>query len=326
MAALLRHGRDARAGGCFCHGKAGNADCLLEVWRTRRDPRLLEAARTWAEDLYAAGRVHPGLGKRLYDPGLMTGLAGIGHFFLRLADPEGVPAAFMVSEGGPDAVLEAVRAANQAALRPGPASEEALAKVAKLGPAGFRATCRLIASGGAHWRTPELLRALYYPGGETLLLALADGPPLPQYGRWAALHGLGVADTPEVRSYLLARLEEERDAGLFMSAARALGLLEEARAVEPIAQQLLRFEDRWSGVEPHLVSSLGALGPKAVPHLVAFVADERASRGPGLSRALGALERLDRAAARKAAKELAASTRFAALGEAQQRSVERLAK
>ncbi len=326
VAANLRRGRTARIGGCFCHGKAGNADCLLEVWRVRKDPRLLEAARAWGADLYGGHSVHRKVGERAYGPGFMTGLAGIGHFLLRLADPEETPAAFLVAGGIPDAVLEAVRAANRLALRPGSEADRAIESLASLGPAGFRAACRLIASGEAHWRTYEVLRALYYPGAEAQLLALADGPALPGHGRWTALRGLVAADTPEVRRYLLARIEKERDAGLFMSAAQALGMLAEPRAVAPVAKQLLRFEARWSGVEPHLVSALAGMGEGATKHLLAFVADERATRGPALAGALTALERLDPEAARQAARALAASPRFEGLDDALKGRVERLAR
>jgi hypothetical protein len=35
-----------------------------------------------------------------YGPGYMTGLSGIGRFFLRLADPENVPAVMTVLRSG----------------------------------------------------------------------------------------------------------------------------------------------------------------------------------------------------------------------------------
>jgi len=40
--------------------------------------------------------VKTAIGRHAYGPGFMTGLAGIGRFFLRLHDPERFPVAFMV--------------------------------------------------------------------------------------------------------------------------------------------------------------------------------------------------------------------------------------
>ena len=97
-----RDGRTARVGGCICHGVGGNAELFLDAWLAlgRKDAALLADARRFAADLVAdppfpaavswRGKTHP------YSPGYMTGLAGIGRFFLRLADPEKVGPAFMV--------------------------------------------------------------------------------------------------------------------------------------------------------------------------------------------------------------------------------------
>jgi len=90
-----RLGRTARRGGCQCHGVAGNAELFLEAWRVLRDDTLLEDARTFASSLLEPR----GDGFALdtgYAPSYMLGLAGIGHFFLRLADPEKAPFPCMV--------------------------------------------------------------------------------------------------------------------------------------------------------------------------------------------------------------------------------------
>ena len=67
------------------------------------------------------------------------------------------------------------------------------------------------------------------------------------------------------------------------------------------------------------------LGPDAVKSLEAFVAHEDATRDAGLRRALGSLERLDPAAARRAAKKLETSARFDALSDPLKTLVRRLA-
>ncbi len=81
---------------CLCHGDGGNADLLIEASAALDRPSLLtqarnagaaavaryeEAALPWPCGLPGAGET----------PGLMLGLAGIGHALLRLHDPEQVP-------------------------------------------------------------------------------------------------------------------------------------------------------------------------------------------------------------------------------------------
>lgn len=81
---------------CLCHGEAGNADILLYAHQVLYDPECLRAA----ENVAARGvdrferRSAPwpcGVPGALETPELMTGLAGIGHFYLRLADPAATP-------------------------------------------------------------------------------------------------------------------------------------------------------------------------------------------------------------------------------------------
>lgn len=95
LATTKRLGRTARVGGCQCHGVSGNAELLLDAYALTKDEALLEEARNWASALL----VPQGKGFALetrYDSSYMLGLAGIGHFFLRLADPVGTPLPFMV--------------------------------------------------------------------------------------------------------------------------------------------------------------------------------------------------------------------------------------
>lgn len=95
-----RRGRGARASGCQCHGVAGNAELLLEAYRTGHgDPWRDEARRfasTLLEEVDGVFRLKTGIGAASYEPSYMTGLAGIGHFLLRLARPERIPLPMMV--------------------------------------------------------------------------------------------------------------------------------------------------------------------------------------------------------------------------------------
>jgi type 2 lantibiotic biosynthesis protein LanM len=91
-------------GHSLCHGALGNIDCLLlasdlvqgGAWRqavlARADGLVQEvAARGWQCS-------HPG---HVEVPGLMTGLAGIGYGFLRLACPERVPSVLGLHPASP---------------------------------------------------------------------------------------------------------------------------------------------------------------------------------------------------------------------------------
>ncbi len=76
---------------CLCHGLAGNAEILLDGYAALGDDRLRDTALAVAAagiDRYAPDPFRWPCGT--YDgntPGLMLGLAGIGRFYLRLADP-----------------------------------------------------------------------------------------------------------------------------------------------------------------------------------------------------------------------------------------------
>lgn len=76
----------------YCHGLAGMGDLLLDAGLSRNRPDLTAMAATIGRhgiERHAAPRIPwpcavRGVGEV---PGLMTGLAGIGHFYLRLHDP-----------------------------------------------------------------------------------------------------------------------------------------------------------------------------------------------------------------------------------------------
>ena len=75
----------------LCHGTAGNADILIYASEKLNRPDLLEvaqAAGTHALERFEQRRLPwpCGLAGATELPDLMLGLAGIGHFYLRLAD------------------------------------------------------------------------------------------------------------------------------------------------------------------------------------------------------------------------------------------------
>jgi lantibiotic biosynthesis protein len=88
----------ALADGCFClcHGVAGNADLLLYAFQVLGEERWLRAAEEagrQAADRYER-RSAPwpcGVPNGNEVPGLMLGMAGIGYFYLRLADAVRTP-------------------------------------------------------------------------------------------------------------------------------------------------------------------------------------------------------------------------------------------
>ena len=81
---------------CLCHGRGGNCETLIygaqilgrPEWLHRAEEIGLQEIETcaaqrtpWPCGTYGAVEV----------PGLLLGLAGIGYFYLRLADPAGTP-------------------------------------------------------------------------------------------------------------------------------------------------------------------------------------------------------------------------------------------
>ena len=75
---------------CLCHGIAGNADILMQIAHLARSadlhPVVLSAARTGIERHHDSGDWPCGVPGGDQTPGLLLGLAGIGHFYLRLHD------------------------------------------------------------------------------------------------------------------------------------------------------------------------------------------------------------------------------------------------
>jgi type 2 lantibiotic biosynthesis protein LanM len=76
----------------LCHGRAGNADVLIYASQVLAEESWLKTAEAMAEEglerFERRRRPWPcGLPDANETPDLMLGLAGIGHFYLRLADP-----------------------------------------------------------------------------------------------------------------------------------------------------------------------------------------------------------------------------------------------
>ncbi len=95
LATTRRRGRTARRSGCQCHGVAGNAELFLSAYPILKDKTLLDEARRFGSAMLApSGAGHRVAGQ--YDASYMTGWAGVGHFFLRLADPGKVALPMMV--------------------------------------------------------------------------------------------------------------------------------------------------------------------------------------------------------------------------------------
>lgn len=77
---------------CLCHGRAGNAQIYLALlretgdatWRARAEE---EASRIWSLHLTDKVGWKAGDGTGVNNPGLFTGDAGVGYFFLQLHDP-----------------------------------------------------------------------------------------------------------------------------------------------------------------------------------------------------------------------------------------------
>jgi type 2 lantibiotic biosynthesis protein LanM len=84
----------------LCHGRAGNADVLIHAYQVLGEETWLRSAEAMADEgLERYERRHIpwpcGLPDANETPDLMLGLAGIGHFYLRLADPSRIPSVLL---------------------------------------------------------------------------------------------------------------------------------------------------------------------------------------------------------------------------------------
>ena len=182
--------------------------------------------------------------------------------------------AFTAAVGEP-ALQAALRATAAELGTPGLVAADCRDALAKTGSEGFRALCILIDLGHHHYRTPDLLALCWAKGDEQRLLELAARDDLPNLASWSVLEGLAVADTKDVRDYLLSRLHSEKDAGLFMAAAKGLARLRDERAVPLIGERLLARREGWQGVAPHLVTALERIGGEAAQTVLAEFRKEK---------------------------------------------------
>ncbi|HEY1835588.1 MAG TPA: lanthionine synthetase LanC family protein [Candidatus Saccharimonadales bacterium] len=83
----------------LCHGKGGNVDLFIEDYLQRKNDTALGAANAAAtqaiDQQKQAGKYASGLPHAITagpeDPSLFNGIAGVGYFMLRVANPEAVP-------------------------------------------------------------------------------------------------------------------------------------------------------------------------------------------------------------------------------------------
>jgi lantibiotic biosynthesis protein len=85
---------------CLCHGLGGNADLLIAADSLgRSDLRRVaeDAARVAIQQIVPNDMPWPcGVNGGGESPNLMLGMAGIGHFFLRLHDAAGMPSVMLL--------------------------------------------------------------------------------------------------------------------------------------------------------------------------------------------------------------------------------------
>jgi type 2 lantibiotic biosynthesis protein LanM len=86
-------GRPLIVNDCLCHGELGNVETLIVASQKLGREDLLEAALATRHN---GGELLP---RGELAPGLLTGIAGVGLGFLRVADPDGVPS--VLSLDGP---------------------------------------------------------------------------------------------------------------------------------------------------------------------------------------------------------------------------------
>jgi lantibiotic modifying enzyme len=92
---------DIRENPCQCHGLCGNAELFLDLYHALGDPRYREMAHQFAAMALKYRReTERGVEWQSHTPGVTTpdylvGSAGVGQFFLRLADSRSTPMPFL---------------------------------------------------------------------------------------------------------------------------------------------------------------------------------------------------------------------------------------
>jgi hypothetical protein len=226
------------------------------------------------------------------------------------AEPAGAPVEIPAAVRQAGAALgvpdDALRAAIEAHGKPSP---ENLERLSRHGAAGFRALVAMLRGGLSGTKFDALFTRCWTPaaaGQERALIELADTETLHEWSRWTALRALGSTDTPAAREYLVARLQSETDAGLFMCAATAAGQLRESRALPDLLRGM-RNRDWGEPVRRDIIlAAVEVAGDRARDVLIDYVREPNADL---LGNALFQLERIDADAARREAAALLAGPR-----------------
>jgi len=198
----------------------------------------------------------------------------------------------------PEALLAALRA-EEAIAQNRDDAYDLIREVQRYGEGGFRAALAIVLKGAAGEPQWKLLDETFLPGLEGLLLDTIDSQDADGNAKWAAIHTLAKADTPAVREYLVARIEYEKDRGLFEALAKTLAELKEPRAAKAVGVHLL-FDDPiedadWGPMRSGMLWQLGQMGGEDAKRILRdFVLDARVTDGQQLTQALQSLYLLDR--------------------------------
>lgn len=98
---VLNFGQPGERDWCLCHGHAGNADLFLQAADVLNEPQhrdLADEVGDWGiEHIHQNRLAWPaGINGTGESPDLMTGLAGVGYFYLRLFDSRSTPSILLV--------------------------------------------------------------------------------------------------------------------------------------------------------------------------------------------------------------------------------------
>ncbi len=274
--------------------------------RSAGRPEEAEPARKKGSDDSSPEEIPPGLWKAA------QGLE-VGEFALRAA---------LRAEEGLKSLYHKVSEEKRSELER--AAHQSLRELAALGEKGFLGIVALLRSGHQGIWFDRMIRETWAPGWgwEHHLIAVAEDPSVQEYPRWTALSGLGMADTHEVRRFLLDYVERSRDSGLFMSAAKALGTLGEQEGARHVEDKL--FRTGWDeAVRPHLLVALGQMGgSEAERILVEYLRNPKAGH---LTEAVSALMHVNQAGGVQEAANILDGPRGAQLNKTERDWLEKFA-
>jgi RNA polymerase sigma-70 factor (ECF subfamily) len=188
--------------------------------------------------------------------------------------------------------------------------ERRIAELRAYGEEGYLGVIAVLRSGQNGIWFKWVLKDAYVPGFERHLIAAASDATVTEWSRWSALSSLGMADTAEVRAFLNDFVAKTEGAGLFFSAAMALGDLHDPTSARIVEERL--FREGYGGVEAHLLVAIGGMGgSEAIRILETYLGDRRAKQ---VATAIRVLSNLDPAVAAAAARRLLADPRVESFG------------